>query len=96
MARKIIWSPHAAQSLQDICSFIERDSRRYAAIFAQRVITAIEIAAEFPEMGRIAPEYKNPVLRERILGDYRIVYRFKEAAIEIVIIVHGARLFNLS
>lgn len=95
MARKVIWSPHAAQSLQDICSFIERDSKRYASIFAQRIITAIEIAAEFPEMGRIVPEYKNPVLREKILGDYRIVYRLKDSIIEIAVIVHGARLLRL-
>ena len=92
MARKIIWSPHAAQSLQEICSFIERDSKWYATIFAQRIIAAIEITAEFPEMGRIVPEYKNPSLREKILGDYRIVYRLKENSIEIVIIVHGSRL----
>ena len=94
MARKIIWSPHAAQSLQDICSYIERDSKHYATIFAQRIIAAIEIAAEFPEIGRIVPEYNNPVLREKILGDYRIVYRLKETAIEIVIIVHGSRLLR--
>jgi plasmid stabilization system protein ParE len=50
------------------------------------------ITAEFPEMGRIVPEYKNPSLREKILGDYRIVYRLKENSIEIVIIVHGSRL----
>jgi plasmid stabilization system protein ParE len=95
MARKIIWSPHAAQSLEEICIYIERDSKRYAAIFAQRVIDAIELSSEFPEAGRIVPEYNNPVLREKILGDYRIVYRVKENAVEIVIIVHGSRLLKL-
>jgi toxin ParE1/3/4 len=95
MARKIIWSPYAAQSLEDICAFIERDSSHYAAIFARRIIAAIELTAEFPEKGRIVPEYKNPDLREKILGDYRIIYRLKENAIEIVIIVHGSRLLKL-
>jgi toxin ParE1/3/4 len=94
MARKIIWSPHSAQSLEDICKYIERDSPRYAAIFAQRIIDAIELSSEFPEAGRIVPEYNNPVLRERLLGDYRIVYRVKENAIEIVIVVHGSRLLK--
>lgn len=95
MARKIIWSPHAAQSLEEICIYIGRDSHRYAAIFARRVIDAIEISSEFPEAGRIVPEYKNPALREKILGDYRIVYRLKEGAIEIVVVVHGSRLLKL-
>ena len=75
MARKIIWSPHAATSLEDICSFIERDSPRYAALFAQRTIAAIELSSEFPESGRVVPEYNDPALREKIMGNYRIVYR---------------------
>jgi plasmid stabilization system protein ParE len=95
MARRIIWSPHAARSLEDICNYIERDSRRYAAIFAQRIIDTIELAAEFPEAGRVVPEYNNPILREKILGDYRIVYRISDAAIEIVIVTHGTRLLKL-
>jgi toxin ParE1/3/4 len=95
MAKKIIWSPYAAQSLEDICSFIERQSEHYAAIFAQRIIAVIELIAEFPESGRIVPEYNNPALRERILGNYRIVYRLKKDAIEIALIIHGSRLLKL-
>jgi toxin ParE1/3/4 len=95
MARKIIWSKHAVGSLEDICVYIARDSQRYAAHFAQRIISAIELTSEFPEIGRVVPEYNNPALREKILGNYRIVYRLKESVIEIVIIVHGSRLLNL-
>ena len=47
---------------------IERDSQRYASIFAQRIIDTIEIASEFPEEGRIVPEYKNTLLREKNSG----------------------------
>jgi toxin ParE1/3/4 len=95
MARKIIWSPYAALCLEEICTFIGRDSERYAALFSQRIIAAIEQTSEFPETGRIVPEYNNPALREKILGNYRIVYRLKENAIEIVVIVHGSRLLKL-
>ncbi len=95
MARKIIWSPHAAQCLEEICTYIERDSQHYAMIFARRVLDVIETTSEFPEIGRIVPEYNIPTLREKILGNYRIVYRIKENALEIVIIVHGSRLLKL-
>ena len=95
MARKIIWSPYAAQSLEDICLFIERDSLRYAKLFARRVIAAIELISEFPDSGRKVPEYNDYALREKILGNYRIVYRLRETAVEIVIIVHGSRLLRL-
>lgn len=95
MVRKIIWSPHAAESLHSICSFIELDSVRYATIFAQRVVDTIEFISKFPETGRIVPEYNIPYLREKILGNYRIIYRLKEDVMEIVVIVHGSRLLKL-
>jgi len=69
MARKIIWSPHAVKSLQEICIYIERDSPRHASLFAQRVIETIEKLSTAPEFGRIVPEYNNPLLREKILGN---------------------------
>jgi len=94
MAQKIIWSPRAAKSLEDICSFIERDSQHYAALFAQRIIETIEHTSDFPDLGRIVPEYNDTALREKILGNYRIIYRIKENVIEIVMIVHGSRLLN--
>ena len=43
-------------------------------------------------MGRIVPEYEQDDLKERIFQNYRIVYRVKPEAVEIVAIVHGARL----
>lgn len=93
MAYKIIWSPHATQNLLDIAAFIMRDSINYATIFVQRVIDSIEILSEFPETGRIVPEYQNPNIREKILGNYRIVYRLKGETLEIVTVIHGSRLF---
>jgi toxin ParE1/3/4 len=95
MARKIIWSKHAVDSLEDICAYIARDSQRYAAHFAQRIIAATEQTSELPEIGRVVPEYNDPALREKIVGNYRIVYRLKKSVIQIVIIVHGSRLLNL-
>ena len=54
----------------------------------------VESIPLYPGMGRIVPEYENPDLRERLHGSYRIVYRLKEDAIEIVTITHGARLLR--
>jgi len=95
MAQKIIWSPRAADDLEDICKYIERDSQRYSAVFAQRVFSAVELLAEFPETGRIVPEYDDFCLRERILGNYRIVYRMSENTVGIAAISHGSRLLHL-
>ncbi len=35
-----------------------------------------------------------PDLRERVVGHYRVIYRTKPDAVEIVTIIHGARLLR--
>lgn len=94
MVKKIIWSPKAADNLEDICNFIGEDSDYYARVFSQRIIDEIEKIPDFPNAGRIVPEYQQKNLREKIFQSYRIVYRIKPDAIEIVAIVHGARLLH--
>lgn len=91
MASQIEWSPRAVSNLEDICSYISRDSERYAALFAMRIIAVVENLSEFPHSGRIVPEYGNENLREKIYQNYRIVYRLREGVVEIVAISHGAR-----
>ncbi len=93
MAR-IIWSPNASDDLESICEYIAIDSKYYARLFAKRVIKAIERLIVFPESGRIVPEYNLRNIREIIYQNYRIVYRVKSETVEIVTIVHGARLLD--
>jgi plasmid stabilization system protein ParE len=91
VADQIRWSPRAANNLEEICSYIARDSERYAAIFAKKVNAIVKNLVEFPKSGRIVPEYNDHNLREKIYENYRIVYRLKGEYIEIVAICHGAR-----
>jgi len=42
----------------------------------------------------LVPEYANKNLREKIYGNYRIIYRLKEDSVEIVAIFHGSRLIE--
>ena len=91
---KLIWSPTAASNLEEICNYIEKDSEHYAILFAQKIIALIEDIPDFPNAGRVVPEYNKNNLREKIFHSYRIVYRIKSDVIEIVAIVHGARLLQ--
>jgi plasmid stabilization system protein ParE len=94
MALKIRWSPQAASNLEEICSYISKDSEYYAALFAKRIIKIIKAIPDFPKLGRIVPEYNDKNLREKIYENYRIVYRIKEDIIEIAAICHGSRLLE--
>ena len=91
MAYSIKWSPRAASHLEEICDYIAKDSKYYAALFAKKVVAIVKAIPQFPKAGRVVPEYNDVNLRERIYENYRIVYRVKEEIIEIVAICHGAR-----
>lgn len=91
MAFPIRWSPRAASNLEDICNYIARDSPHYAALFAQRVFDIVTRIPDFPQAGRIVPEYGNESLREKIYRNYRIVYRTSKNLIEIVAVCQAAR-----
>lgn len=96
MARQIRWSPRAASDLEEICDYIARDSEHYASLFAKRIVAAIRRLQEFPEVGRVVPEYADPGLRELLYGRYRVVYRLTQDAIEIAAICHGARPLDIT
>lgn len=89
---QLAWSPSAIGDLADICSYIGRDSEYYARLFAQRIVAATEALVQFPEAGRIVPEFGRRDLRELLFQRYRIVYRIKQSEVQIVAVVHGARL----
>lgn len=91
MARRIRWSPKAADGFEEICNYIAMDSVHYARIFAKKVNALIKEIPRFHRAGRIVPEYQDENLRERIFQNYRIVYRINGDVIEIVVISHSAR-----
>ena len=70
------------------------DSKRYAYLFAERIVAKIETIVQYPWLGAVVPEYGREELRERLFQNYRIVYRVRGNGdvAEITAIVHGARL----
>ena len=94
MALKIKWSPRAASNLEEICDYIAKDSQYYAILFAKKIISIVKAIPQFPQSGRIVPEYGDDNLREKIYENYRIVYRLKGELIEIVAICHGTKPLN--
>ena len=92
----IRWTRQAADDLESIADFISEDSIHYASLFVINVLGAVQRLENFPRSGRIVPESNDPIIREIILGNYRIVYRVKPEIVEILTIYHGARLLDPS
>ena len=88
------WTPQAADDLESIADFISLDSDHYASLFVIDVIAAVERLSQFPQLGRIVPELDDEVIRELLLGNYRIIYRLKDEWVEILTVYHGSRLLD--
>ena len=57
----------------------------------KKIISIIKDIPRFPKAGRMVPEYGDENLREKIYQNYRIVYRLRGKAVEIVAITHSAK-----
>jgi toxin ParE1/3/4 len=84
----------AWEDLDEIAEFIAKDSPRYADECTTRLLERMGQLAEYPESGRMLPEFANPGIRELIEGNYRIVYSLMEKdVVTVVRVIHSARLF---
>ena len=91
MALRLIWSPAAADDVEAIVAFVDRDSFRYATAVARRIIAAVEAVAEMPLASAIVADRDDASLRQIRVYDYRIVVRVRPDVIEVVAVVHAAR-----
>ena len=87
----VIWSELSIEDLRSIFDYISIDSPYYAGIQIDRIVNRTEQLIEFPQSGRVVPEFNNESLRELIEGNYRIVYQLVNETVEIVRIHHAAK-----
>ena len=59
MAYQLIWSSAARDDLHDIVTFIARDNPNRAMSFGYGLISETDRLQDFPESGRVVPEYRN-------------------------------------
>lgn len=89
MDNKIIWSEHSVSDLEYIHGYISQDSVRYANTVITRIIQSIKNLTQFPNSGRIVPEFRNQKIRELLVYNYRIIYQLSDSQIIILSIIHG-------
>jgi plasmid stabilization system protein ParE len=52
--------------------------------FLREVIAAVDRLEDFPELGRMVPEYNLPRLREWFVGRYRVIYRLSSDGVQVL------------
>lgn len=75
--------------LAALAEFISLDSPFYAEQVVDRIVARFEQARRHPASGRMVPEFGREDVRELIEAPYRLVYRVRQDAIEVLSILHG-------
>lgn len=88
---KVHWTDTAQGHLDDIYSYIARDSSTFAQRMVDRLTRRSQQIADFPLSGRRVAEYEMDQIREVIEGPYRIIYHIRADQIDVLAVIYGAR-----
>ncbi|BBO93085.1 type II toxin-antitoxin system RelE/ParE family toxin [Desulfosarcina ovata] len=86
------WTHNAIEHLANIYEYITLNSPTYARQMVDRLTRRSAQIADQPLSGRRVPEYPAEDVRELIENPYRIIYRIKKDRIDVLAVIHGARL----
>lgn len=95
--RSITFAVSAFDDLEDIRVWY-RDQQQVPEVgdrLVKEIISQIERLADYPESGRVVPEFNIENLREIIFSPFRIVYRLDGNKIKIVRIWRSERLIKM-
>ena len=85
---EVKWTRQAIQTVNEFVDFIVQDDYATAEQWALELINQTDKLADFPQLGRVVPEYDDETLRELIVDNYRIPYRIKDTTIYIEAVWH--------
>jgi toxin ParE1/3/4 len=88
----IRWTDQAVADLAAIRAFIQQDSPHYASVVVARLIRAVARLRDFPQSGRVVPEFDRSAVREIVERPYRIIYRLvRDDEVHILTVPHAAK-----
>ena len=89
---KVQFTPSARTQFLSVLSYIRRDKPSAAVNFRNRAEEILRRLEDFPESGRIIPEFPELPYREVIISPYRFFYKIKIDVVWIAAVWHGARI----
>ncbi len=89
---KVQFTPSARTQFLTALLYIRNDKPSAAVNFRNRVENILRKLENFPESGRIIPEFPDLPYREMIISPYRFFYKTKVDVVWIIAVWHGAQL----
>lgn len=92
----VSFSASAVADLDDIVRYyVEEQSPETGARLVSKIVAQAEQLADFPESGRVVPEFSMRFLREIIYPPFRIVYRCDRKSVRVIRIWRTERMLKL-
>ena len=88
----IQFTPSAREQFLSALSYTRKDKPSAAVNFRNRAEKVLRRLEDFPESGRLIPEFPDLPFREVIVSPYRFFYKCKNDVVWIVAVWHGAQL----
>ncbi len=90
----VLWTEPAEDELAAIFEYVAQTSgsRDQAQQLIENLLTRARHIGTFPHSGRIVPEYQEEIIREIVVAPYRIIYRVRQSHVEVLSVVHSAKL----
>ena len=93
MVHRISLSESAVLDLQEVRQWYDSQSApEVGERLVREILACLDQLAEFPESGRVVPEFDQPWLRELVRPPFRVVYRLNGERVRVVRVWRSERL----
>lgn len=82
----LIWEDRACEELRDISGYLFDFSSALADEWTDEIAKKVDLLLQFPEMGRIVPEFQLSFVREVFVKKFRLIYTYQNSTICVVAI----------
>lgn len=99
MVYRVLFTQKSVEDLDSIIEYYLPISEKLANDLYYLVIEKAENLQEFPERGRMVPEFLDENIRnirEILIGNYRILYRIRAKFVEVLRIIDSRQLYDMN
>lgn len=92
MKGKVLFTPQARAQFLAALAYIAADNPEAARALRIHADASLSRLADYPESGRVLPEFPELPFREVVVAPYRFFYRVRDDAVWIVAVWHSAQI----
>ena len=92
MSLRVRFTPAARAQFLAALEYIRADNPAVAQSLGEKAAASLARLVDYPESGRVLPEFPDLPYREVVVAPYRFFYRLKADTVWVVAVWHGAQL----